>query len=895
MKLSSLFSASPSQTRLKQSQPPAVTEREVRKIYERPRSFTDFLPWTEFMHESGCFVLEDGISVGAALDITPAGSEARDDEYMAKLQHTIQVALADAIPESTEHPWILQTYLQDEDDLSSVAKEISNYGEQRALSTGFSKHFREIFEEHLQRISKAGGLFHDEKVTGARWRGQLRRIRMTLYRRDPSQSPVEAENQLNVVVNRLTTALGVAGVTCKRMRAEEFASWLLPWFNPQSDQLRFDVADCARDFGARAKSNQLVGYDFAEQLTMHMPRSDNENGVWWFGDTAHEYLTIETLRRVPRIGHLSAEHEQGDNVFALFDRFPRDSIFVMSCVVESQPAVENRIARIKRSAVGDSAGAELTREDAIASEREMARGEKIFSVSLGVYVRGENVAEVKNRMNQVSTLLLPNGFHPLVAEADLLKLDSYLRNLPMAYDPKLDKLRRRGKLMFTKHVANLLPVYGRSRGTGNSGFVFFNRGAEPLTFDPLNAADRKKNGHMLILGPTGAGKSAMLVYLLQQMVARHKPRVFIIEAGGSFELLGHYFRAHGLSVNQVTLNASSDVSLPPFADALSIVDSTQLLEDSALDSSSQDRLGEMEIIARVMVTGGDVKEHERLTRPDRLLIRTAIVEAVKNMIALGRQGVLTENVRDALQIIGRDPELPDHRRLRALEMADALSLFCSGIAGHFFNRPGTAWPDVDVTILEMGLLAREGYEDQLTIAYLSIMSHINNVVEKQQHSDRQTLVVTDEGHIITTHPLLASYVVKITKMWRKFGAWFWIATQNLSDFPDASQRMLNMIEWWLCLVMPKDEVEHVSRFRELNDSQRKLLLSARKEPGKFVEGVVLSDQIETLFRNVPPALTLALAMSEKHEKAERHNLMDEFGCSEYEAAVRVADRIKSRG
>ena len=40
-------------------------------------------------------------------------------------------------------------------------------------------------------------------------------------------------------------------------------------------------------------------------------------------------------------------------------------------------------------------------------------------------------------------------------------------------------------------------------------------------------------------------------------------------------------------------------------------------------------------------------------------------------------------------------------------------------------------------------------------------------------------VVTDEGHIITTNPLLARYVVKITKMWRKLGAWFWIATQNL--------------------------------------------------------------------------------------------------------------------
>ena len=197
---------------------------------------------------------------------------------------------------------------------------------------------------------------------------------------------------------------------------------------------------------------------------------------------------------------------------------------------------------------------------------------------------------------------------------------------------------------------------------------------------------------------------------------------------------------------------------------------------------------------------------------------------------------------EALHAIARDGELPEARRARALEMGDGMALFCSGLAGHFFNRTGTPWPEADVTILEMGMLAREGYEDQLTVAYISIMSHINDLVERHQHDARPTLVVTDEGHIITTNPLLARYVVKITKMWRKLGAWFWIATQNLEDFPDASRKMLNMMEWWLCLVMPKEEVEQIARFRELSEVQRSLLLSARKEPGKYVEGVVLSDK-----------------------------------------------------
>ena len=240
----------------------------------------------------------------------------------------------------------------------------------------------------------------------------------------------------------------------------------------------------------------------------------------------------------------------------------------------------------------------------------------------------------------------------------------------------------------------MLPVYGRSRGTGHPGFVFFNRGAEPLVFDPLHRADRKKNAHMLILGPTGAGKSALLVYLLQQMVAIHRPRLFIIEAGGSFSLLGQHFAQYGLTVNQVTLNPGTGVSLPPFADALRLVDKEQrrapVTDDSAWDEADEededsltgrDILGEIEIAARIMITGGDEREDARMTRADRLLIRNAILLAARTVTDAGADQVLTGDVVAALNGIAQDTGMPENRRNRALEMADGMALFCSGLAG----------------------------------------------------------------------------------------------------------------------------------------------------------------------------------------------------------------------
>ena len=895
--------------------PPLVTSA-VRQRYARPPSFTDLLPWMEYLPAAQAFVLEDGVSLGALFEIEPAGCEARTQAFMSELRDAIQTTICEALPEQDEAPWVLQVYVQDEPSLVRFSRQLARYPAPAIRASDYSKHYQAAMDAHLQAVSRPGGLFEDAAVTGSRWRGQVRRVRAVLYRRLGSRgkapSPAEVEEVLGDVATKWITSLESCGIRAVRADGRAFYEWLLRWFNPEPALAGEDGPEQMLKLAPYPGDGNLpFGHDLGEQLVLSLPRSDAAAGTWHFDGLAHTVVSIQHLRRAPEIGHFTAERPAGDQVFSLFDRLPEHTIMAFTLILRPQDVTRNHVARIKRASVGDSAEASLTREDAEQVEREMARNNKLYPASLAFYVRGRDEKALRANVNQLNAQLLPNGLQPITREGDLLALDSYIRNLPMAYDEALDKSRRRTRLVFSRHIASLLPFYGRSRGTGHPGLVFFNRGAEPLAFDPLHRDDRKKNAHMLILGPTGAGKSALLVYLLEQMMARHRPRIFIIEAGGSFSLLGQHFAHHGLSVHAVTLRPDMDVSLPPFADALRLAGRAHAPRPVAADEPPEDEsageetgagyepagrdiLGEMEIAARVMITGGDAGEDARMSRADRLLIRNAIFLAAETVRKAGRDQVITRDVVDALHAIGRDRNLPEARCDRAVEMGDGMALFCSGLAGHFFNRPGQPWPGADVTILEMGILAREGYEDQLTVAYLSMMSHINDLVERHQHDERPTLVVTDEGHIITTNPLLARYVVKITKMWRKLGAWFWIATQNLEDFPDASRRMLNMMEWWLCLVMPKEEVEQIARFRELNEVQRSLLLSARKEPGKYVEGVVLSDRLEALFRNVPPPLTLALAMTEKHEKAERAQIMRERDCSELQAVYEIARRLEAR-
>ena len=876
----------------------AVDSQSAERLYSRPSSFTDLLPWVEYLPDSRSFLLDDGASVGAFLELIPVGSEARSAEFLEQLRDGLQVALTDALPEDDRSPWILQVYVQDEPGLLDLRTRLRNYGTSAARESEYYQIFGKAVDEHLARLGQPSGLFHDTQVTGTRWKGQVRRVRVVLYRRvaplERKHSLNEFEKELNECVARFVSALESVGISTSRGEGADFYRWMLPWFNPRSGVCK-GTGDLFQVSPYPGDQSLPFGYDFAECLTLSPPRSERGPGCWFFDNLPHTIVSVLGLRRIPDVGVLSAEKSTGDLDFALMDRLPPHTVFAMTVIVKPQDEVRNHIARIKRSAVGDSADAVLVKEDAQAAEKAVVRGDKLFPVNLAFYVRAETLEEIKTHVNQISALLLSSGLQPILWESDQVTLDSYLLNLPMVFEPKVKRAKHRTRLMFSKHIANLLPVYGRSRGTNNPGIVFFNRGAEPIEFDPLNAADRSKNAHALILGPTGAGKSAMLVYLLQQLVARHRPRVFIIEAGGSFSLLGQHFAKCGLTVNQVTLKAGVDVSLPPFSGAIALARDKDQSPDSLGTAdgelSERDRLGEMEIAARIMITGGEAREVERMNRADRMMIRTAILQAAQSVSESGRRDVLVDDVAHALRVQSQQDGSPDSRKLRAHEVADSMSLFCSGIAGHFFNRAGTPWPEVDVTILEMGLLAREGYEDQLTLAYLSLMNHINDLVERHQNDERPTLVVTDEGHIITTHPLLANYVIKITKMWRKLGAWFWIATQSLSDFPDASRKMLNMMEWWLCLTTPKEEVDHIERFRELSSAQRRLLLSTRKEPGKYVEGVLLSNKLEVLFRNVPPPISLTLAMTEKQEKAERYAVMQELGCDELAAAEYVARRL----
>ncbi len=94
------------------------------------------------------------------------------------------------------------------------------------------------------------------------------------------------------------------------------------------------------------------------------------------------------------------------------------------------------------------------------------------------------------------------------------------------------------------------------------------------------------------------------------------------------------------------------------------------------EDDKRDVLGEMEISARMMITGGDPKEEADLKRADRAMIREALLMAAHATYKEGRQ-MLPSDLQKALYDIASDNDegvinvRNAQRKAKAAEMAES--------------------------------------------------------------------------------------------------------------------------------------------------------------------------------------------------------------------------------
>ena len=880
-------------------------------LFDPHPSFADYLPFAGYDTETGLFQLDDGVSVGAVFRLSAADLDGRAPERLAEFRAQVDHALQRLPTEDEMYPVVAQFYLESREPVN-IAERLASAAPPGIRESEYSQAWFAAQRAHFDMMCSPRGIFDDERVrlSGERakgWRAIEQQIHCCLFRKAPPSAwkhryhtPAQRFQQM---IAPFLSSLEAAGVRVQRVDEEGLRQWLLPWLTPAVAGFDSPRAYLAASGPLPPPDKRGAAWNLAQHLARLPPQpipdrnEERDRGVWRFGPLYTRYLTLQGIEFPPDDGALTLDQQTGAEVRACpWDRLPPQSILAWTLVPRPQEAIDRHLDTVQMfvdQTTSDSAHA--TREELEVAKAARRQHQMIHSVQMGVYLRAPSLVELDERTLHAENVLAMAGLRPIPAPYDLLADDSFVRNLPMVYDWRHERLRAlRSRLTYTAHLAAILPFCGRSTGTANPCFTMFRRDGQTFTLNPYHPADRARVAHMVLFGPTGSGKSATAVAMAMSSMAVNRPRQVIIEKGNSFGLMIAHYARHGLNTREILFSRGQNVCYPPYVDthkALAEHRGELYSEGEGDHDEQRSYLAEMLYMTELMITGGRARDIEALTTSERAAMQAALIQALEDSERAGQPHARPEDVMRALRTMAEQEAIPEIR-LAIRRMADALSLWSQGLRGHFFNRHGQGFGDDDVVHIDLGILTANGNEDMLALAVLSLLANITAWSEKNQASGRHLEVWFDEAHYISKTPLTVKGFIVGTKVWRKLHTWLVFATQDFSDTSELAKQILSQAEFWVLLSMGANEARQVAQFRDMTAEEQQLLTLALKEPGRFVEGVLLSEKYPpALLRFVPPALALALAQTEGDEKNRRLRLMQQHGIGELDAALRVADQI----
>lgn len=909
--------------------------------YKLPPSISQKFSWADFDADSGFFELDDGRSVAAVYEIFPISTEGQPEPYLNEIANDFALLFgADGFRQYYKHesPWIIQFYVSDDEDLDDEMGRYAGSVDSKVANSAFTKCYLSIVKNHLKYLTKPGGVFKDP-LSDKAFKGKVRRVRMVLYRRMHSKSFLSKRHtpvsDLQGVCKKMEEQLKGSGIRYSRLDEYQFYKWMFKWLSPNPRGFL-----SSKDYLSKVKfplneAEKPPGFDLTQSVFSSVPVSDTKTGTWSFDGVPHRFIPIVGFTRVPKSGHLSAERsmvssESNAKIFAPLDKLPEGSTFTMTFVIQSQEHQKKMNARIyKKSRKTKEYDAKLAGQEALVADALIASGNCIYPTSMGVFIQAKTEEELFSKESDVIAVLSQKmSFKVLSDDKDARQIDRYIRYLPMNYCYTYDsKYLLQSRLATLKQVAATVPIYGRTRGSGNPLFAFTNRLGEPVYFDPFK--DRVSNAHMLILGTTGSGKSNLSAYLISQLLASVRPRMVIVDAGESFKYVINFAEAMGVKTNSIKISMEKpNYTLNPFTETKSMLKQVRELEElnqslsdydneyeekiqktveaatkqelleEVSEKENRDYLMEFVTASILMITGAEQKEIEELDRQDRYLILEAIKKAAKTAIDNGFNQMIPSDLARALELLSIEAnEDPNSHGVasKLAKMSHGLMSFINmPLNAMYFNQRGAALPETDVTYFEMGLFKDDRPENEAprALAFIKLMNDSMTKAEKYKNEGRHFIFYADECHTVTSKAITAASIVQATKMGRKLNFWIWLATQNLQDFPQNAVKAVSMLEYKLILWCDRKEREHIKQFIDLTNNQSSMLASLTKAKGKYVEAMLLSNSGSYLFRNVPPREILTLAATDGEENALRQELMREFDCDGVIASFLMAQKFR---
>lgn len=902
-----------------------ITKNDIKRQYKNTPSFSDYLPWVEYSDEDNLMLLEDERSVGALFEIKSIPTEARPVDQINQLHQKITRLLTTLLPAEDENPWVMQLFVQDDATLMPIYKALKKYiSKHHNLDDPFTKQYLKITQDHFKKICEKKGIFRDP-MSDLIFQGKIRRIRVAIYRRHEiihKKFNTNVLDEIKGICQKFETQVRQMGIRIKRLKAKDFYDWQVRWFNPNPSQTNGDVDLLLKKY-PYPKNHKPFGWSFSQNIFFGNIESDEH--AWIFDGIKHKVITFKDLDGEIPIGAISREISFSESQkYAILDKFPEGAIYTIQITFESKNAIENHLDSIESAAIGKSSVIEDIHANVKRARYEMDTGNLLLRSVEAIYFQGKNDDDLKQTELDLQALLNSVNLSVIHSDNEIYPKDLYLRFLPFNFNAHFDKKNNfRSSYKYASDIARLIPIYGRSQGDGqNPLHLYFNRGGEVFMFDELSPDFKMANSHMAIVGTTGSGKSVTLNNMMLSLAAVRNPRIIAMEVGGSFDLSAQYLKKYGKNVKIMKFERLHPIAINPYAEAYSALtmiekeealiqaslnilseihsEKLALLLESSKEMASEteincdedrDILNEMVIATRVMITQGNSDEEKKIDPTDLSLITKALICTMKVCKKSNVPQMLLSHLIDNMNFLA-EKESSEVLKSRLKMFSMRLEYYTTGIRGQFINKASHPLEDFDFLHVDFGFMQSESYKDLMNIACIALLSKILAIADLNKGSARATVLFMDEAHVFFKSDMVASFAILMAKVARKIGLWLRLCTQNIGDFKGIeSKKILSMMETWLCLSLEADEVDLLSHFKPLSPEMRALILDVRKYPGIYSESVLIGKRYSGLFRNIPPRIILALAMTEQTERAHRQKIQIEKNITELEAVEFIAEHM----
>jgi conjugal transfer ATP-binding protein TraC len=431
-------------------------------------------------------------------------------------------------------------------------------------------------------------------------------------------------------------------------------------------------------------------------------------------------------------------------------------------------------------------------------EQMIAQGQKVFHVAVNVLIQSESEADLDIQVDAVLAKFRELGGAEAMAET-LAAFEIFSQvALPNA------RTKERSKRIKTSNLCDLLPLYGPWPGHERPSILLKSRIGSLLSLDIFDSSHT--NGNQLLSGASGSGKSALINFLILQML-KENPKVFFIDIGGSYKkltenLLGQY----------VELCITDELSVNPY----------DLMNGETAPSAHKIKflVGLIELMTKE-------EGRERIPKLARAEIEAAVQEVYKQVPKprfSDLRNLLLKHSEKEIQTYGK-----------------ILAPWCGNTPfGKFIDRETTVEFQNDIVAFDLKGL--ESYPDLQGVCLYIITDLVWREVQRDR--SRMKFIIFDECWKLLKDESGAgiAFIEEIFRTVRKYFCSAIAISQDLLDFLNskiATALLPNCSIKWI-LMQSQNDFTKMKEALGLNDNEVALIQSLRQEKGEYSEAFLLA-------------------------------------------------------